>query len=95
MPMADVLARPEVIGLAVGLNGLPLHPDHGFPVRALVPGWGGAASVKWLTEIRISTKRFWTRMHTKEEAYIGPDYPPRSTVRTTSISASPSATSAG
>ena len=76
MPMADVLARPEVIGLAVGLNGQQLHPDHGFPVRALVPGWGGAASVKWLTEINISTKRFWTRMHTKEEAYIGPDYPP-------------------
>jgi DMSO/TMAO reductase YedYZ molybdopterin-dependent catalytic subunit len=75
MPMQDVLARPEVIGLAVGLNGLPLHPDHGFPVRALIPGWGGAASVKWLTEINISTKRFWTRMHTKEEAYIGPEYP--------------------
>ena len=75
MAMQDVLARPEVIGLAVGLNGLPLHPDHGFPVRALVPGWGGAASVKWLTEINISTKRFWTRMHTKEEAYIGPEYP--------------------
>jgi sulfane dehydrogenase subunit SoxC len=74
MPMAEVLARPEVIGLAIGLNGLPLHPDHGFPVRALVPGWGGAASVKWLTEINISTKRFWTRMHTKEEAFIGPDY---------------------
>ena len=74
--MADVLARPEVIGLAVGLNGQQLHPDHGFPVRALVPGWGGAASVKWLTEINISTKRFWTRMHTKEEAYIGADYPP-------------------
>jgi sulfane dehydrogenase subunit SoxC len=75
MPMEEILARSEVIGLAIGLNGLPLHPDHGGPVRALVPGWGGAASVKWLTEINISTKRFWTRMHTKEEALVGPDYP--------------------
>lgn len=75
MPMAEILARPEVIGLAFGLNGQPLPADHGGPVRALVPGWGGAASVKWLTEIRISTKQFWTRMHTKEEALIGPDYP--------------------
>jgi sulfane dehydrogenase subunit SoxC len=58
MPTEEILARPEVIGLAIGLNGLPLHPDHSGPVRALVPGWGGAASVKWLIEINISTKRF-------------------------------------
>jgi sulfane dehydrogenase subunit SoxC len=75
MPMAEVLARPQAIGLAFGMNGGPLPPDHGGPVRAHVPGWGGAASVKWLTEIRISSHRFWTRMHTLEEALIGPDYP--------------------
>jgi DMSO/TMAO reductase YedYZ molybdopterin-dependent catalytic subunit len=74
MPIEEVKARQDVIGLAYGLNGSPLHPDHGGPVRALVPGWGGAASVKWLTEIRISSKRFWTRMHTKEEALVGPTY---------------------
>jgi sulfane dehydrogenase subunit SoxC len=76
MPMEAVLARPEEIGLAFGLNGLiPLPADHGGPVRALVPGWGGAASVKWLTEIRISSHRFWTRMHTREEALIGENWP--------------------
>ena len=75
IPMEAVLERPEEIGLAFGLNGLiPLPADHGGPVRALVPGWGGAASVKWLTEIRISTHRFWTRMHTREEALIGDDW---------------------
>lgn len=74
--MKDVLERPEEIGLAFGLNGLiPLPADHGGPVRALVPGWGGAASVKWLTEIRISSHKFWTRMHTREEALIGADWP--------------------
>ncbi|MBA3403009.1 MAG: molybdopterin-dependent oxidoreductase [Actinobacteria bacterium] len=57
--MEAVLERPEEIGLAFGLNGIiPLPPDQGGPVRALVPGWGGAASVKWLTEIRISSHRF-------------------------------------
>jgi DMSO/TMAO reductase YedYZ molybdopterin-dependent catalytic subunit len=75
MPMAEVLARPDAIGLAYRMNGEPLPPDHGGPVRAHVPGWGGAASVKWLTEIRIASHRFWTRMHTYEEAHIGPDYP--------------------
>ena len=75
IPMKDVLERPEEIGLAFGLNGLiPLPADHGGPVRALVPGWGGAASVKWLTEIRISSHKFWTRMHTREEALIGADW---------------------
>jgi sulfane dehydrogenase subunit SoxC len=74
--MEAVLERPQDIGLAFGLNGLiPLPADHGGPVRALVPGWGGAASVKWLTEIRISSHRFWTRMHTREEALIGPQWP--------------------
>src|SRR5918992_654116 len=74
--MEAVLERPDEIGLAFGLNGLiPLPADHGGPVRALVPGWGGAASVKWLTEIRISSHRFWTRMHTREEALIGPQWP--------------------
>jgi DMSO/TMAO reductase YedYZ molybdopterin-dependent catalytic subunit len=56
--MEEILARPEVIGLAIGLNGLLLHPDHSGPVCALVPGWAGAASVKWCIEINISTKRF-------------------------------------
>jgi DMSO/TMAO reductase YedYZ molybdopterin-dependent catalytic subunit len=74
--MEAVLERPEEIGLAFGLNGIiPIPPDQGGPVRALVPGWGGAASVKWLTEIRIASHRFWTRMHTREEALIGSQWP--------------------
>jgi sulfite oxidase len=39
--------------LATHLNGAPLPPAHGFPLRALVPGWIGARSVKWLGKIRI------------------------------------------
>jgi sulfane dehydrogenase subunit SoxC len=76
MPIEAVTERADVIGLAYKLNGLPLPRDHGGPVRALVPGWGGAASVKWLTEIRIASHKFWTRMHTKEEAYIGEAFEP-------------------
>ena len=37
--------------LATELNGEPLPPVHGFPVRAVVPGWIGARSVKWLGRI--------------------------------------------
>jgi sulfane dehydrogenase subunit SoxC len=37
--------------LAYELNGAPLPPQHGFPLRLLVPGWYGMTSVKWLTRI--------------------------------------------
>jgi sulfite oxidase len=39
--------------LATELNGEPLPPEHGFPLRAVVPGWIGARSVKWLGRIRV------------------------------------------
>jgi sulfite oxidase len=42
--------------LATELNGAPLPPDHGFPVRALVPGWIGARSVKWLGRITLTAE---------------------------------------
>jgi sulfite oxidase len=42
----------EVI-LASELNGAPLPAVHGFPLRALVPGWIGARSVKWLGRISL------------------------------------------
>jgi sulfite oxidase len=45
--------RAEVL-LASELNGAPLPADHGFPVRAVVPGWIGARSVKWLGKIILS-----------------------------------------
>ena len=44
--------------IAVQMNGSPLTKHHGFPARALVPGWIGAASCKWLTEIKVLDKEF-------------------------------------
>ncbi|MFC6747582.1 molybdopterin-dependent oxidoreductase [Methylobacterium persicinum] len=42
MPIEEIVARADDIGLAFKMNGKPLLPDHGAPVRALVPGWAGA-----------------------------------------------------
>ncbi len=39
--------------IATHMNGQPLTKHHGFPARALAPGWVGAASCKWLTEIKL------------------------------------------
>lgn len=46
----DEAMREEVL-LAYEMNGRPLEPQHGFPLRLLVPGWYGMTSVKWLTRI--------------------------------------------
>jgi DMSO/TMAO reductase YedYZ molybdopterin-dependent catalytic subunit len=47
----DVARDPDVL-LAWEMNGAPLDPHHGAPVRLVVPGWYGVASVKWLVGIR-------------------------------------------
>ena len=46
-------ARGGEVLLATELNGAPLSPAHGFPLRAVVPGWIGARSVKWLGRIAL------------------------------------------
>ena len=48
----DKASRPEVL-LAWAMNGRPLPPVHGAPVRVVVPGYIGARSVKWLTRIEL------------------------------------------
>src|SRR5262245_2148269 len=42
--------------LAYEMNGEPIPALHGFPLRAIVPGWEGAYSVKWLTHIQVIDK---------------------------------------
>src|SRR5215208_91942 len=39
--------------LAYEMNGEPLPPQHGFPLRLVVPGWYGMQNVKWLTRITV------------------------------------------
>ncbi|MET8868315.1 sulfite oxidase [Nonomuraea sp. NPDC004580] len=55
--MDDVLVAYE-------MNGVPLPPDHGFPVRLVVPGWVGIASIKWLGELEVSTVPLFTPWNT-------------------------------
>jgi DMSO/TMAO reductase YedYZ molybdopterin-dependent catalytic subunit len=44
--------------IATHMNDVPLTKHHGFPARSLVPGWIGAASCKWLSEIKVLDKEF-------------------------------------
>lgn len=51
-------ASASEVMLAWEINGQPLPPQHGFPLRLIVPGWYGMASVKWLREIRFTDEPF-------------------------------------
>ncbi|MEO8230144.1 MAG: sulfite oxidase [Chloroflexota bacterium] len=71
----DDARRPEVL-LAYEMNGQPLLPQHGAPVRLVVPGWYGMASVKWLSGLSVVREPF--RGYQQERSYrfrLDPDEP--------------------
>jgi DMSO/TMAO reductase YedYZ molybdopterin-dependent catalytic subunit len=53
----DEASRDEVL-LAYAMNGAELPPQHGYPLRLVVPGWYGMAQVKWLREIELVDRPF-------------------------------------
>ena len=55
-PLEEAL-RDDVL-LAYEMNGAPLLPQHGFPLRLVVPGWYGMTHVKWLTRITVVAEPF-------------------------------------
>jgi len=71
--------------LATGIDGAPLSPDHGAPVRLVVPGWYGCAWIKWVREIAwvgadaASTTQmleFAFRTHQADIPMLARDYEP-------------------
>jgi DMSO/TMAO reductase YedYZ molybdopterin-dependent catalytic subunit len=56
LPLTEAL-REDVL-LAYAMNGAPLPPQHGFPLRLVVPGWYGMTSVKWLERITVLDRPF-------------------------------------
>lgn len=71
--------RPFPIGkalddalLAWGANGAPLLPDHGFPLRLVLPGWVGIASIKWLGDLEVSTSELTSPWNTQWYNIGGP-----------------------
>lgn len=64
-PLSILLEEDRDSILAVGMNGQPLPPQHGFPVRMVVPGlYGYVSATKWVTELRVTTfendRAYWT-----------------------------------
>src|SRR5206468_5904805 len=61
-------ARRDVL-LAYKMNGEDLPPEHGFPLRAIVPGWYAMASVKWLQRIIVTDRPFTGYYQTLDYAF--------------------------
>jgi DMSO/TMAO reductase YedYZ molybdopterin-dependent catalytic subunit len=55
LAVGDALDGPL---LAYAVNGEPLPPQHGFPLRLLVPGWYGMTAVKWIGRIDVLTEPY-------------------------------------
>jgi DMSO/TMAO reductase YedYZ molybdopterin-dependent catalytic subunit len=68
MSIEEALA-PENL-LAYEMNGAPLPPAHGFPVRLIAPGWYGVANVKWLTRIEVVDQRYAGRFMARDYVTI-------------------------
>lgn len=66
LPLGVAMAEDTL--LAWEMNGEPLLPLHGAPVRLVVPSWYGVASVKWLVDVRASSVPF--RGHFQWERYV-------------------------
>ncbi len=56
LPVAGLLEGDAL--LAYEVNGVPLPPQHGFPLRLVVPGWYGMTSVKWLSRMTVLDEPF-------------------------------------
>jgi DMSO/TMAO reductase YedYZ molybdopterin-dependent catalytic subunit len=63
------VALGDDVLLAYEMNGAPLLPQHGFPLRLLVPGWYGMTNVKWLTAITVVNEAFDGYQHTAAYRY--------------------------
>ena len=54
--------------LATEMNGAPLSPDHGYPLRLVVPGWYGCTAIKWVNEIALVDDEAPATDHMREYA---------------------------
>jgi sulfane dehydrogenase subunit SoxC len=67
--------------LAYAMNGEPIAPDHGFPVRAIVPGWVGINNIKWAGRVEVRDSKIDVRTTTRSYILEGPDYPDKPPLR--------------
>jgi sulfite oxidase len=77
--------------LAYAMNGETLPAKHGFPLRAVVPGWAGDSWTKWVTSVRVLNEEytgFWMKnayLYPKKTVFPGSVVPPEAMVPVTNL----------
>lgn len=88
LPLAMAL-HPDTL-VVTHMDGAPLTPDHGAPVRVVVPGWYGMANVKWLAALEVRTAPFTGYFQRQRYVYETPaGVTPVAEARVKSMIASP------
>src|SRR5690606_2556363 len=70
IPFEVAMDRSNEIILAYEMNGERLNPDHGFPIRLVIPGFVGGRMVKWLSRIIVSEKESDNHYYTHDHRLL-------------------------
>ncbi len=73
IPLEKAVSAAGDVLLVYTMNGQPLPPDHGFPLRVLVPGTVAARSVKWLNKIVLSEDESSSQWQQRDYKCFGPN----------------------
>ena len=73
IPMHMALDPASDVLIAYEQNGTRLSPDHGFPVRVIIPGWIGGRMVKWLVEIKVTSTPSDNFYHFNDNRILPPE----------------------
>jgi nitrate reductase (NAD(P)H) len=72
IPLGRAMSPAFDVLIAYEANGEKLHPDHGFPVRVVIPGYIGGRMVKWLKEINVLSHESKNHYHYHDNKYLPP-----------------------
>lgn len=72
IPLARAMNPAFDVLIAYEANGERLHPDHGFPVRVVIPGYIGGRMVKWLKQINVIPHESKNHFHYHDNKYLPP-----------------------
>lgn len=73
IPISKAVSPAGDVLLAYAMNGVPLPPDHGYPLRVIVPGHVAARSVKWVSRISLSDEESTSQWQRRDYKCFGPN----------------------
>ena len=76
IPLSKALDPAQDVIVAYAQNGEKLRPDHGFPVRMIIPGYIGGRMIKWLSKIEVTAEPSNNFYHFRDNRILPPHVTP-------------------